>query len=413
MKYSELVAFEPIESVIQLREADTLAKARSLVETFVISDRMAEQLTDLVFPNLQFDTPADNKGVLIVGNYGTGKSHLMSLISAIAEHADLAKVARSQAVTKASKPIAGKFKVVRTEIGSTTMSLRDIVCGELEDHLNSLGVRFAFPAAEKVRNNKDALTEMMGQFNQKFPEHGLLLLVDELLDYLRSRNDQALILDLNFLREVGEVCRLVRFRFLAGLQESLFDNPRFQFVADSVRRVRDRFEQLRIIRQDVAYVVSERLLKKTPEQQAWIRQHLQKFTPLYGKMAENLEEFVRLFPVHPAYLVTFEQISIAEKREVLKTLSAEMKRLMNKDVPAEESGLISYDSYWAHLRDNAAIRSIPEVGEVIDKSKVLEGRIQQAFTKPAYKPMALRICHGLSVHRLTVQSKIHDGTVQD
>ncbi|HUT56908.1 MAG TPA: DUF6079 family protein, partial [Phycisphaerae bacterium] len=72
MKYSELVAFEPIESVIQLREADTLAKARGLVETFVISDRMAEQLTDLVFPNLQFDKPADNKGVLVVGNYGTG-----------------------------------------------------------------------------------------------------------------------------------------------------------------------------------------------------------------------------------------------------------------------------------------------------------------------------------------------------
>ena len=60
--------------------------------------------------------------------------------------------------------------------------------------------------------------------------------------------------------------------------------------------MKDRFEQLRIVRQDVAYVVSERLLTKTDEQ-AKIREHLQKFTTLYGGMAERLEEFVRLFPV--------------------------------------------------------------------------------------------------------------------
>ena len=42
MKYSDLIQFEPIETVVQLREADTAADARRLVETFVISDRMAE-----------------------------------------------------------------------------------------------------------------------------------------------------------------------------------------------------------------------------------------------------------------------------------------------------------------------------------------------------------------------------------
>jgi len=81
MKYSDLVKFEPIESVIQLEQADSPAAVQQLVQTFVISKRMAEQLCDLVIPNLQFETPADNKGVLIVGNYGTGKSHLLSLIS--------------------------------------------------------------------------------------------------------------------------------------------------------------------------------------------------------------------------------------------------------------------------------------------------------------------------------------------
>ena len=290
MKYSDLIDFEPIESIIQLREADSHDKARSLVETFVISDRMAEQLSDVVFPNLQFDMPADNKGILIVGNYGTGKSHLMSFISALAEHEDLSDACRNKSVAKAAKPITGRFKVIRTEIGATQMGLRDIICGELEDHLKEMGVSFSFPPAAKVRNNKDGLTEMMGKFHEKYPDQGLLMFVDELLDYLRSRNDQEVILDLNFLREVGEVCSNLRFRFLAGLQEALFDNPRFQFVADQVKRVQARFEQLRIVRQDVAFVVAERLLTKDDKQKAWIREHLEKFTPLYQKcqMGKNM-----------------------------------------------------------------------------------------------------------------------------
>ncbi len=100
MKYADLIEFEPIESVVQLRQADAEADARRLVETFVISDRMAGQLTGLVFPQLQFDRPADNKGLLVVGNYGTGKSHLMAMISAVAEHGDLRGLLKDPAVAE-------------------------------------------------------------------------------------------------------------------------------------------------------------------------------------------------------------------------------------------------------------------------------------------------------------------------
>ena len=90
MKYEDLIRFDPIETVVQLRDADDTAAARHLVNSYVISDEMADKLSALVFPQLQYDKPSDNKGILIVGNYGTGKSHLMSLISGIAEHAGLA-----------------------------------------------------------------------------------------------------------------------------------------------------------------------------------------------------------------------------------------------------------------------------------------------------------------------------------
>jgi energy-coupling factor transporter ATP-binding protein EcfA2 len=248
MKYGDLIQFEPIESVVQLRNADQMDAAKQLVSTYVISDEMAEKLTSLVIPDLQFDAPADNKGLMVVGNYGTGKSHLMSVLSAIAEDAATLPLVRCEPVAKAAQRIAGKFKVIRTEIGAVTMSLRDILTAEIEEHLSKLGVSFTFPSAATLTNNKRAFEEMMALFHQKFPDQGLLVVVDELLDYLRSRKDQELILDLNFLREVGEVCKDLRFRFVAGIQEAIFDSPRFSFVAESVRRVKDRFEQVLIAR---------------------------------------------------------------------------------------------------------------------------------------------------------------------
>jgi hypothetical protein len=401
MRYEDLIQFEPIESVVQLRDADDATAARQLVSTYVISSEMAEKLISLVVPQLQFDQPMDNKGLLVVGNYGTGKSHLMSVISALAENGDLATHLNDKSVASAAGKISGRFKVVRTEIGATTMSLRDILVAELEEHLGAMGVSYSFPPADKVSNNKRSFEEMMTAFHQEHPDHGLLLVVDELLDYLRTRKDQELILDLNFLREIGEVCKDLRFRFIAGVQEAIFDSPRFSFVADSIRRVKDRFEQILIARKDVKFVAAERLLKKTAEQQVKIREYLTPFAKFYGRMNERMDEFVRLFPVHPDYIDTFERITAVEKREVLKTLSLAMKKLLDQNVPDDRPGVIAYDSYWTTLRENPSFRAVPDIKAVIDCSMVLESRIQQALSRPNYKPMATQLIHALSVHRLT------------
>ena len=401
MKYSELVHFEPIESIVQLRETSNRDYAYNLLDTYVISERMAEMINEIMIEQLQYIKPADNKGLLIVGNYGTGKSHLMSVIATIAEIDGTSKRINNASVAAKSKDIEGKFKVIRSEIGATTMSLRDFICGEVKDGLQDMGIDFSFPPLDQVRSNKDAFVEMMGKFTEVYPEQGLLLVVDELLDYLRTRNSQEVMLDLGFLRELGELCRFTRFRFIAGIQEMLFDNPKFQFVAEQLRRVKERFEQVNIVREDIAYVVSQRLLKKDDKQKALIREHLQKFSTLYDKLNERMEEYVAMFPIHPAYLATFEKVIVAEKRVILKTISSEMKKILGQEVPLDQPGLISYDSYWQYIENDSSLKSSPDIREVMLKSKILQDMVQNAFTKPVYKPIALRIVRALSVNRLT------------
>ncbi len=401
MQYRDLVDFEALPSVVQLIDVGEESTARQRVASYVISRRMADMLATLVVPQLQFATPQDNRGILIVGNYGTGKSHLMSVLSAIAERADLVDLLTDRVVADAMRPIAGRFLVLRLEIGASTRALRDTILDEIQAFAEDLGVTVDVPAMDQVTNNKLVLMDIVGRIQEQYPGKGILIIVDELLDFLESRKDQQLRLDLAFMRELGEVCAQTAFRFIAGIQESLFDAPRFQFVADSVRRVKDRFEQVRIAREDLAFVVEARLLRKSPAQRDRIQTHLSRFAARYGGMSERMDRFVRLFPVHPDYLAIFEQISVIEKRQVLLSLTSELARVLDQTVPEDGPGLLSYDRFWGQIAENASWRSLPDVREVLDKSQVLESRVQASFDRPDLQPLAIQLIHALSVHRLT------------
>ncbi len=407
MKYGDLIQFEQIESVIQLLDAGRPDEAKKLVATYVISDDMAERISKLMVPQLSFDDSVDHKGVLIVGNYGTGKSHLMSVLSLVAEDAAYAPMIRHPKVAEAVASIAGKFKVLRIEVGGLQMPLRQIITLQLERFLEKIGVDYTFPTADKELNNKDSFEEMMAAFAEKFPDQGVLLVADEFLEYLQSRRDHELVQDLAILRQIGEVTKHLKFRFVAGVQEAIFDSVRFQHVADSMRRVNERFTQILIDRQDVSFVVSARLLKKTADQQNKIREYLTPFAKFYGSMNERMDEYVRLFPVHPDYLKTFEQIHFTEKRGALKTIEAAMLAILDQEVPADKPLFISYESFWSTIKANSVLRADPNIKEVMRVSEVLESRVQQAFTRPAYKAMALRVINALAVHRLTTGGDIH------
>lgn len=406
MKYSDLIQFEPIERIIQLRDANKADKAKTFVSTYVISDVMAERLKDIILPQMRIDQPGDAKGLLVVGNYGTGKSHMMSVLSAVAEHGELLDSVNNAEVKTAAEPIAGQFKVIRMEIGATKMELRDIITQNIEKQLREWAIDFKFPAVDKITENKTSFEDLMVAFDQAFPGKGLLIVVDELLDYLRSRNQQALTLDLGFLREIGEVCKDLRFRFIAGVQEAIFDSDRFAFVAESLSRVKDRFDQIRIQKTDITYVVSNRLLKKSEDQKAEIRAYLEPFAKFYDGWTESLSEFVDLFPVHPNYVSTFERLPVVEQRGVLQVLSNRFEKMADQELPTDYPGLLALDSFWSFIKDNPHFRTNDDLKVTLDCADILNSKVETSFPKnrKQYKGMATRIVDGLAVHRLTTSN---------
>ena len=137
------------------------------------------------------------------------------------------------------------------------MSLRGIITSNLEQDLARRGISYKFPDVKTITNNKDSLLDMMAAFAEKYgDERGYLVVVDELLDYLRTRKDNELMADLNFMRELGEIIKSSRFRFISGVQEALFDNSAFRQVSSSLLKMKDCFEQVLIRSEDIAFVPS-------------------------------------------------------------------------------------------------------------------------------------------------------------
>lgn len=234
MRYRDLIQFDPITSVIQVTDITDKSKASNLVKTYVMSDSMAENLRENMLRQLKLEETVDNKGVMLIGNYGTGKSHLMSVITAIAVNSENLQYCRNQKFAEDAECIAGKFEALSFDIGSVEMSLRNIFFTKVQADLQNRGIAFDFPAADQVAENKTTLLKMMGKFHEKYPDKGYLVVIDELLDYLKTRNDQDVIKDLNFLREVGEIVGKSRLRFVVGMQEKIYGNPKFAHISQTL-----------------------------------------------------------------------------------------------------------------------------------------------------------------------------------
>ena len=345
MKYSELISFKPIESTIQLLETAEKSAARDAVSTYVMSDTMAEAMQAPVIDQLQMEDVVDNKAIMVVGNFGTGKSHLMSVIAAVATDADNLQYLKNKKFASSMEIIAGKFEVLRMKVDGLTMPLRKIIMEEIEDDFAARGIDYEVPDLDGIRDNSKLIKDAMMKFQEKYPDKGYLIVIDELLSYLTSRDALQIVLDLAFLQSMAEMCSKSRIRVICGVQEKVFDNPRFSFVSETLKKVGDRFTQIIITKEATAYVVSERILKKTPEQKAMIRAHLEKFTNLYTGMSSRLEEFVDLFPIHPSYIDVFNRIYLIENRHILKNISTCIRKIFDTEVPKNAPGIVSFDDY--------------------------------------------------------------------
>lgn len=399
MKYSELIQFEPINEVVKFERLSSDDYRKSLVRNFVFSQTYEKTIIPQLCKNLDYTASYDTYGLQIVGNYGTGKSHLMSLFSLVAEDESLLPLVQNESARKVLGNIAGKYKIIRFELGSDDELWR-LVCYQIDKQLSEWGVNYSIMNDTTPDGYTEKLKRMMAQFENAFPDKGLMIVIDEMLSYLKGRSgSDKLNRDLAVLQALGQVSDHSKFRMVFGVQELIYNSPEFGFASDMLNKVNDRFRQIEITKQDVQFVVQQRLLRKTDGQKNTIRQHLEHFTEFFTDMHANLDEYINLFPVNPSFFENFQQIKIGKsQREVLKTLTNKFEEIINDSVPTEEPGLICYDSYWEELK-SSEMQTYPDIRRVTEIMSTVHQKIDDNFTGARAKkaPLAHRIANACAV----------------
>jgi hypothetical protein len=410
MKYRELIQFEPITEVVRFGDLKKESNCEKFVRTFVFSDRYRNSYIPLICEDLNFSETQhlvngryEDKeffGLQIVGSYGTGKSHLMTLFSLIAENEKYLQYVSDDKAKQDLSKIAGKYKVLRFEI-NTTAELWDVVCYQIDKFLRSIGVDYSISEDRSPENNDTKLMKMMAAFEEKYPDKGFLLVIDEMLAYLKGRSgSDKLNRDLQVLQALAQISNQSKFRIAFGVQEMIYSAPEFQFAKEMLLHVNDRYRELTITKEDVKFIAQKRMLNKSDEQRQLIRDHLSKFTKYFADMHAHLEDYVSLFPVHPSYFENFEQIRAGKsQREILKTLSNKFAEIIDSEVPDDQPGLISYDTYWDYIDGNATLKTDPDVSRVSEIMHIINGKIDDNFTGARRRnaPIAHRVANACAV----------------
>ena len=411
MKYKELLNFEPITEVVKFSKTTQIEYQKTLVRTFVFSATFKEQIVPLMVKNLDFNYSGESFGLQVVGNYGTGKSHLMSLISLIAENPKLLELVKEKKPKKALQAIAGKFKVLRFELGNTE-SLWEVITYKIAGCFGEIGVDFSFDG-HGPKSYSEKLQLMMAEFEEKFPDKGFLIVIDEMLAYLKGRTSDKLNNDLQVLQALGQACDSSKFKFIFGVQELIYNSTEFQFAATMLQKVNDRYTDIMIRKEDVAFIVKNRLLSKDEHQKQKVKEHLEPYQVLFTDLHARTEEYVDLFPVHPSYFENFEKIRIGKsQREILKTLSNQFQGILEQDIPEDNPGLLTYDSYWEHMKGESDLMADPDIRRIKEVTDTVSDKIDAFFIdgRAANKGVANRITNACAIKILQQELTKQHGT---
>lgn len=110
MKYKDLIQFESVDEIIKFDKLNDGDYRDRLVKTFVCSNAFENFIIPRICRELDLDSTQETRGIQVVGNYGTGKSHLMSLFSIIAEDAHYLDFLNNQKAKECLQKIAGRYK---------------------------------------------------------------------------------------------------------------------------------------------------------------------------------------------------------------------------------------------------------------------------------------------------------------
>jgi len=227
-KIQDLINFQKIKEVIDI---DALHDKQKMVENYVISKSMEDSLVHLL-QDLQNDT---HKAAQIIGNYGSGKSHLLAFIISILTEEELRKYINNEKVRQAAERLDRKFVVIHWELQPNDVPLSEYFYDSIELQLEEkYGIKYTFPPSKGAIDHKKTIMKVIQAIKEGGSSRELVVVVDEISDFLKQKTKEKITRDVQFLRVLGQTAQENDFMFLGAMQEHIFTNPKYVDEAESL-----------------------------------------------------------------------------------------------------------------------------------------------------------------------------------
>lgn len=395
----DLINFQEVEEVIKLHDERT-----DIVASYAISDSLRANLSYM----MELLSGATHKSFNVIGNYGTGKSHFLSFVAAILEHPEKREEIKDEQVRAKAKMLERPYLVVKFELGANQVPLRHVFFDQVQQQLlHKYDVDVEPVDLDREYDNVKKMQEVVTAVKSQNPEAGLLVIMDEVSDSLKQKPADMMTYDLNFLRELGQISQSTDFVFIGAMQEYVFTNPKYVQEAANIGRVAQRFVDITITKEDVAHVLSERVLNKTTEQRLALQGLLGDYKIYFTNLAERLDRYVDIFPIHPYVIDIFEQLPYFENRGIIGFATSNVKPLLDEPAPR----FITYDRVFDLIDATHEIRNQPQVRPVVNVVQTLAAKID--VLPERYRGDAARIVKGLAVLKLLEHGATNGATAQE
>lgn len=169
------------------------------VESYIITDRMENILLNTFIPNLNIRN-FGSRPILISGAYGSGKTHLIKFVTAIAENAELLNWVDRSGFKSFTDNFAGHYVPVFTSIQGT-LPLQEQVTKKIMSLFDDTKVRYN----SQGKGVSVSLNKLMDDFDESNPSKGLLLIID---------TDEINVEDLQFFRALINVSSSRRLKLI-------------------------------------------------------------------------------------------------------------------------------------------------------------------------------------------------------
>jgi len=387
-----LFDFQQIKDVVDIdADLDAIDKRAEVVTSYVISESLEDQIVEF-FNNLEHPK---HKANTVIGNYGSGKSHLIGFLISLVEDPNLAESLKNDRIKNAVDQLSRKFFSVQFELQAGQVGLKQWFYGKIKQQLKAK-YSIDIPVFDPLKDfdDKDNIKTILSIIKKKDASIGLLVVIDEISDFLSSKQQQEMKADLQFLRVLGQVCQDQDLMFVGSMQEDVFTSNKFKNVASELGRIGERFQNIIIHKEDIKKVIANRIVAKNSEQRHNLETKLAPYAEKITDVGTNMHEYIDLFPLTPFLLELFGDLPYFEKRGVIQFAMSEIKYLLNEDFPY----FITFEKIYDILENNPNRRNLEEIYKITRVMAILIQKIN--LLEPKFQEDAIKVVKGLAVYSL-------------